>query len=241
VVKIAEPRIAELRQAFSATSKALKEANGVVPSTIHERFDHLARRIRELTMTSVHDIVIPMQKMALDLAREQNKKVADLEIVGGDILVDGTLLQKIKDIMLHALRNAVDHGLEPPADRAASNKPDQGKISIQCQELEGELVVSIADDGRGINTDRVKAKAFALNLLTEDQLDSVPEEKLFEYIFRPGFSTAEKVTEVSGRGVGMDVIRSRAEELQGSARITSRPGNGTTLTLKFPVDQYQRL
>src|SRR6185369_6521661 len=105
----------------------------------------------------------------------------------------------------------------------------------------GDLVVSIQDDGRGINTDRVKAKAFALNLLTEEELETVKDETLFEYIFRPGFSTAEKVTEVSGRGVGMDVIRSRAAELNGTANVTSRKGAGTTLTLKFPVDQYQRL
>jgi two-component system chemotaxis sensor kinase CheA len=241
MVKVAEPRIAELRQAFSGAARSLKEANGVIPAALHQRFEELARRIRELTMVSLGDVLIPMQKMALDLAREQNKKVADLQIVGGDILVDGALLQKIKDILLHALRNAVDHGLEPPSDRAAASKPEAGKITVHCEQRDGELLVSVEDDGRGINTDRVKAKAFQLNLLAEDELDRVPEQKLFELIFRPGFSTAEKVTEVSGRGVGMDVIRSRAEELRGSAQVTSRRGNGTTLTLKFPVDQYQRI
>ena len=213
----------------------------MVPPVIHERFDLLSRRVRELTMVSLGDVLIPMQKMALDLAREQSKKVSDLEIVGGDILVDGALLQKIKDILLHALRNAVDHGLEPAADRTAANKPEEGKITVHCRQQDGELHVSVEDDGRGINTDRVKAKAFQLNLVTEEQLDQVPDQALFEFIFRPGFSTAEKVTEVSGRGVGMDVIRSRAQELQGTAQVSSRRGQGTTLTLKFPVDQYQRL
>lgn len=241
MVKVAEPRIAELRQAYAGAAKALKEANGVVPPVIHERFEGLARHIRQLTMVSLGDVLIPMQKMALDLAREQSKKVSDLEIVGGDILVDGVLLQKIKDILLHALRNAVDHGLEGAADRAAANKPEAGKITVHCQEQNGELLVSVQDDGRGINTDRVKAKAFQLNLVSEDQLDSVPEQTLLEFIFRPGFSTAEKVTDVSGRGVGMDVIRSRAQELHGSAQVSSQRGRGTTLTLKFPVDQYQRL
>jgi two-component system chemotaxis sensor kinase CheA len=241
VVKVAEPRIAELRQAFASAAKVLREANGVVPPAIHERFEVLARRVRELTMVSLGDVLIPMQKMALDLAREQSKKVSDLEIVGGDILVDGALLQKIKDILLHALRNAVDHGLEPAADRSAANKPEAGKITVHCQQENGELSVSVVDDGRGINTDRVKAKAFQLNLVTEEQLDALPDQTLLEFIFRPGFSTAEKVTEVSGRGVGMDVIRSRAQELQGTAQVSSRRGQGTTLTLKFPVDQYQRL
>jgi signal transduction histidine kinase len=241
LVKVAEPRIAELRQAFAGAARTLKAANGVVPSEVHERFGELARRIRELTMVSLGDVLIPLRKMALDLAREQEKKVGDLEIVGGDILVDGNLLQKIKDILLHALRNAVDHGLETAADRQAANKPDLGNITIHCAEQDGELVVSVKDDGRGINTDRVKAKAFQLNMLSEEELETVPDEALYEFIFRPGFSTAEKVTEVSGRGVGMDVIRSRAEELHGSAHIASRRGSGTTLTLKFPVEQYQRL
>lgn len=241
MVKVAEPRIAELRAAYSGASKALKTANGTVPAAIHQQFEVLARRIRELTMVSLGDVLTPLRKMALDLAREQNKKVDDLEIVGGDILVDAQLLLKIKDILLHALRNAVDHGLETAEDRAAANKGEQGKITIHCAEADGELVVSVQDDGRGINTDRVKAKAFQLNLLTEDQLETIADDSLYEFIFRPGFSTAEKVTEVSGRGVGMDVIRSRAEELHGSARIASRRGNGTTLTLKFPVEQYQRL
>jgi chemotaxis protein histidine kinase CheA len=218
---------------------ALREQVCQVGDVLDE-FGKLGRQIRELNMISLGDILIPLQKMALELAREQNKKVADLEIVGGDILVDGALLQKIKDILLHALRNAVDHGLEPAVDRALASKPEAGKITVRCQEQDGELTVSVEDDGRGINTDRVKAKAFQLNLVKEEELDRVPEQTLLEFIFRPGFSTAEKVTEVSGRGVGMDVIRSRAEELHGSARVSSRRGQGTTLTLKFPVEQYQR-
>jgi signal transduction histidine kinase/HPt (histidine-containing phosphotransfer) domain-containing protein len=241
MVKVAEPRIAELRQAYTGAVRSLKQANGVVPAGVHQQLEVVGRRIRELTMSSLGEVLIPMRKMALDLAREQNKKVGDLEIVGGDILVDAQLLLKIKDILLHALRNAVDHGLETAEDRLAAQKPDQGRITIACAEENGELLVSVKDDGRGINTDRVKAKAFQLNLLTEDQLDSVPDTSLYEFIFRPGFSTAERVTEVSGRGVGMDVIRSRAEELHGTANIASRRGQGTTLTLRFPVDQYQRL
>ena len=133
VLKIPEPRVLQLRQSFKTVSREVDQANGRVPHELREKFELLGRHVQELTMVRLQDVMAPLRKMALNLAREQGKAVADVDIVGDDVLLDARLLGDIKEILLHALRNAVDHGLEAPAQRRAANKPQAGRIVLRIE------------------------------------------------------------------------------------------------------------
>ena len=146
----------------------------------------------------------------------------------------------MRDVLLHALRNCVDHGIEPRGERPES-KPGRGRIQVHCSWQGKDLVFEVVDDGRGIDPDALRARAFEKGLIQEEQVDAMPDEEVAELLFLPGFSMAKKITDVSGRGVGMDVIRSTMIGLKGDAAVSSRFGEGTRLTLRIPSDYYQQL
>ena len=175
-----------------------------------------------------------LPRIVRDLASELGKDI-ELEMHGADTELDRQVLERIKDPLAHMVRNSADHGLESPADRSAAGKQAKGTIRLTAYHEGGHIVIGIADDGRGLNTDRIKAKVIAAGLASESEIEKMPEARIHEFIFAPGFSTAEKITSVSGRGVGMDVVRTNIDQIGGSIDVKSVIGEGSNFTIKIPL------
>jgi two-component system chemotaxis sensor kinase CheA len=172
-------------------------------------------------------------RVVRDMANSQ-KKVIDLHISGEDTELDKTMIEQIADPLKHMVRNSVDHGIETPAERKKAGKPERGNIRLRAFQEEGNVVLEIEDDGKGINPEVVYQKAVA-DGLTQKSWDSLTREEIFSFLFLPGFSTAPKVTEISGRGVGMDVVKKNIESLKGRIEISSTVGQGSKFKIKLPL------
>jgi two-component system, chemotaxis family, sensor kinase CheA len=175
-----------------------------------------------------------LPRIVRDLSSELGKNI-ELEMHGADTELDRQVLERIKDPLAHMVRNSADHGLESAADRVAAGKSAKGTIRLTAYHEGGHIVIGIADDGRGLNTDRIKAKVVAAGLASESEIEKMPEARIHEFIFAPGFSTAEKITSVSGRGVGMDVVRTNIDQIGGSIDVKSVVGEGSNFTIKIPL------
>jgi two-component system chemotaxis sensor kinase CheA len=162
-------------------------------------------------------------------------KRARLEIAGAETELDKVLLEQIDDPLLHLVRNALDHGIETPQERAAAGKPEEGVLTLAARHRGNQIVVEVSDDGAGIDPQKLRNKALEKQLVAPDELAAMDDKTVLDVIFRPGFSTAARVTDVSGRGVGMDVVRDTITRLSGSIEINSVPGRGTSFTLKLPL------
>ncbi len=163
------------------------------------------------------------------------KKPVDLKIKGGEVLVDKGILDKLHDPLLHLLRNAFDHGIESPEVRQKQGKSETGTIEIRAAHRGNRTVIEMSDDGGGINLDKIAQRAIDRGWLSPSQLAGIKKEQLLDFIFEPGFSTADRVSEVSGRGVGLDVVRSQLQAVKGTVKVHSSPGEGTTFTLSLPL------
>jgi two-component system, chemotaxis family, sensor kinase CheA len=208
-------------------------------------FPELARRLDSVTadlretvmqarMQPVGNLFGKFPRMVRDLARTCGRDVR-VEFSGQETGLDKSLLEAIKDPLTHAVRNAVDHGIEAPADRVLAGKPAEGCLRLRAFHQSGSVVIEVADDGAGIPMERVLAKAVERNLVTAEEAAGMSEREALQLIFLPGFSTAAAVTTVSGRGVGMDVVRANVEKVGGSVEVESRRGEGTTLRLRVPL------
>jgi two-component system chemotaxis sensor kinase CheA len=175
-----------------------------------------------------------LPRIVRDLSGELGKQI-ELEMHGADTELDRQVLDLIKDPLTHMVRNSADHGLETPAERAACGKPDTGTIRLSAYHEGGHIIICIADNGRGLNTEKIKAKALASGLVTEAELEKMTEAQIHKFIFAPGFSTAAQITSVSGRGVGMDVVRTNIDQIGGTIDIKSVHGEGTAVTIKIPL------
>jgi len=169
-----------------------------------------------------------------DLSGELGKQI-ELEMHGADTELDRQVLDLIKDPLTHMVRNSADHGLETPAERAAAGKGEQGTIRLSAYHEGGHIIICIADNGRGLNTEKIKAKALSNGLVSEAELEKMSEAQVHKFIFAPGFSTAAAITSVSGRGVGMDVVRTNIDQIGGTIDIKSVAGEGTSVTIKIPL------
>ena len=185
-------------------------------------------------MQPVGSVLSKFERIVRDLSRSQNKTIS-LEISGKDTELDKTLLEAIRDPLTHLIRNGVDHGIEAPAERIKKGKPEQGNIKIKAYHEGGQVTIEINDDGNGIDPKKILKKAIQKGLYTEAQAADLSEKQILHLIFNPGFSTAEQVTNISGRGVGMDVVKSNIEKIGGSVDVFSRLGEGTTFKLKIPL------
>jgi len=163
-----------------------------------------------------------LPRIVRDLSTELNKQI-ELEMHGADTELDRQVLDLIKDPLTHMVRNSADHGLETPDERRALGKPEKGTIRLSAYHEGGHIIIEIADDGRGLNTEKIKAKVVTNGLATEAQIEKMNEAQIHKYIFAPGFSTASKVTSVSGRGVGMDVVRTNIDQIGGTVEVKSVP------------------
>ena len=175
-----------------------------------------------------------LPRIVRDLSLSLDKKI-DLEMIGAETELDRQVLEVIKDPLTHMVRNSADHGLEGNSDRAMLGKPEIGKITLSAYHEGGQIIIKIVDDGRGLDAEKIRAKVLATELATEDELDRMSEGQIQKFIFHPGFSTANEVTAVSGRGVGMDVVRTNIELIGGTVDLTSVVGKGTTFIIKIPL------
>ncbi len=200
---------------------------------------HAGKIVRELQDLSMSLRMVPlkatfakMQRLVRDLARKSGKQV-DLTTEGEETEIDRNMVDVLGDPLVHMIRNAVDHGLEPPEERLAAGKPARGSVRLVAYHAGGNVVVELHDDGRGLSRERIVGKAVERGLI--DGADGMTDSEVWNLIFAPGFSTAERVTDVSGRGVGMDVVRRHIESLRGRIEIASHSGQGTTITLRLPL------
>jgi len=175
-----------------------------------------------------------LPRIVRDLSNELGKKI-DLEMQGADTELDRQVLDLIKDPLTHMVRNSADHGLETAQERRAVGKPEHGLIRLSAYHEGGYIIIRIADDGRGLDSERIKAKAIAQGLVSEADAEKLPENQIHKFIFAPGFSTAAKVTNVSGRGVGMDVVRNNIDQIGGTIDVKSVAGAGLSFTIKIPL------
>ena len=175
-----------------------------------------------------------LPRVVRDLSTELGKHI-DLEMLGAETELDRQVLDLIKDPLTHMVRNSADHGLETPAERRAAGKPERGRIRLSAYHEGGFIVIQIADDGRGLDTARIKAKAIAQGLVSEADAQKLTEAQIHKFIFAPGFSTASMVTNISGRGVGMDVVRNNIDQIGGAIDVKSVAGAGLSFTIKIPL------
>jgi two-component system chemotaxis sensor kinase CheA len=200
---------------------------------------HLGKITRELQDLSMSMRMVPIQgvfqKMARvvrDISRKAGKEV-EFVVVGGETELDRNVIEAIGDPLVHMVRNSVDHGIETPDQRVAAGKSRAGRLELRARHQAGQIIIDIVDDGRGLNTDRILKKAIDNGLVAKDE--ALTEQQIFQLIFAAGLSTAEKITDISGRGVGMDVVRKNVEALRGRIDIQSTPGRGTTFSIHLPL------
>jgi two-component system chemotaxis sensor kinase CheA len=203
-----------------------------------QRLSHITSDLQEGVMKTrmqpIGNAWNKLPRLVRDVAREMDKKI-ELVMLGADTELDRQVLELIKDPLTHMVRNSGDHGLENPAQRRAAGKSETGHITLNAFHEGGHIIIEIADDGRGLPVDRIRAKVLANGLATEAELAGMTEAQIQRFIFRPGFSTAAVVTAVSGRGVGMDVVKTNIEKIGGTIELKSVPGAGTTFTIKIPL------
>lgn len=185
-------------------------------------------------MQPVGRLFSSLPRLVRELSGELHKKI-DLVTEGSDTELDRQLIEVLRDPLTHLVRNCADHGIETPEQRLAAGKPETGEIRVSASHEAGQINIDISDDGRGLNLDRIREKAIANNLATEEQVAQMSTEELCRFIFAPGFSTAAKVTSVSGRGVGMDVVRSNIESIGGSVTLSTAVGRGSRFAMKIPL------
>ena len=190
--------------------------------------------VMKTRMVPIKKVMARFPRMARDLAQKLGKQVK-LDIQGEDTELDKSVADEIGDPLVHLVRNAIDHGIELPVVRRESGKPSDGTVRISASQEGNSIVIRISDDGAGLNLDRIKAKALSKGLVGEGELSSMDERGIMSLIFHPGFSTAEQVTDVSGRGVGMDVVRTNIRRLNGSVEVSSEQGKGSLITIKLPL------
>lgn len=194
----------------------------------------LQENIMKTRMQPIGSILTKFQRVVRDLSRDLGKQI-ELSIKGADTELDKSLIEAIKDPLTHIIRNACDHGLETIAERKKTTKPEVGQILIQAFHEGGHIVIDIADDGRGLNTQKIVSKAIEKKIITPEQAAKMSERDSAMLIFAPGFSTADQVSAVSGRGVGMDVVKTNIEKVGGLVELTSHLGKGTTIRLRIPL------
>jgi len=229
-------RLQEVRKRLDESRKQAPEV-----ALLGEVTDHLNRVIAELQEGMMKTRMLPIEqlfnrfpRLVRDLAQQAGKEI-DFTIEGKETELDRTLIEEIGDPLIHILRNSADHGLESPEERERAGKPRKGRLLLQASHQENAIVIRAKDDGRGIDPAKIKRKAIHKGFIAEDQASRMTDKELISLIFHSGMSTADQVTELSGRGVGMDIVRSRIEKLNGLIEIDTELGEGTSITIKLPL------
>jgi two-component system chemotaxis sensor kinase CheA len=231
--------VSDLVLARNELARRLREA--APGADVDSCFDRVSGCIADLRdsvtrtrMQRIDQLFSALPRMVRDLCAETGKKVA-LTVDGGDVELDREMIEMIRDPLTHIVRNAVDHGIEPPEARRSAGKPEAGSLAVRACQAGNQILIDIADDGRGIDGERLVANALAAGTLTAERAARLIPAQKIALIFEPGLSTAAEVTSLSGRGVGMDVVRANVERIGGLVDVDSRPGEGVTLTLRVPL------
>ncbi|MCX6665752.1 MAG: chemotaxis protein CheA [Euryarchaeota archaeon] len=203
-------------------------------NTVDRLTTELQEKIMKIRMIPMQHIFDRFPRMVRDLAKSNNKKI-NLVIEGEGIELDRTILDEIGDPLVHLLRNSVDHGVETPENRRAKGKPEEGTVQLIAERTRNHVVITVRDDGKGIDPKAMRTAAVKKGLQTQEEVDRLDDKEAINLLFLPGLSTAEKVTSVSGRGVGMDVVKSTIDKLNGSIDITSEIDKGSTISLRLPL------
>ena len=201
---------------------------------LNQVVSELQESVMKTRMQPIGNAWSTMPRIVRDVCNELGKKI-DLEMRGQDTELDRQVLEMIKDPLMHMVRNAADHGIEDPAERRKSGKAETGHILLNAYHQGGHIIIQISDDGRGLPLQKIKGKALQAGLATQEQLNKLSPQQIQQFIFRPGFSTADRVTSVSGRGVGMDVVRTNIQKIGGTVEMTSTEGKGMTFTINIPL------
>ena len=192
----------------------------------------LQESVMRIRMLPISFVFSRFPRLVRDISQKLEKQV-ELKLIGEQTELDKTVMEKISDPMVHLIRNSLDHGLETPEERLAAGKSESGTVTLNAYHQGGNIVIEIIDDGRGLNTAKIKEKALANGLIEES--DELTDDEINELIFRPGFSTADAVSDLSGRGVGMDVVKRNINELNGTVEVASTPNVGSTFTIRLPL------
>lgn len=196
--------------------------------------DNLQDNLMEMRLVQVKTVFQRMPRIVRDIARKTNKKIT-LQMVGEHTEVDKSIVEEIGDPLVHIIRNSCDHGIEEPDVRESNNKPEQGTIVLKAGHMGSFIAIDIIDDGKGVNPEVVKRIAVKKDVISQEEAEKMTDEQAVNLIFAPGFSTAEQITDISGRGVGMDVVMTNIRNIQGTVEVKSKLGEGTTVRLKLPL------
>jgi two-component system chemotaxis sensor kinase CheA len=231
-------QVGELVLARNQLSALVRQGEDPALNTTLQRLSMIVSELQEEAMKTrmqpVEQLFAKLPRVVRDLAAQFSKKVR-LEVEGGETELDRSLLEAVKDPLTHIVRNAIDHGLETPEARRAAGRDETGTLAVRAYHESGQVVLEVSDDGAGIDPSHVAAAALERGLVTPGELAAMAEREIVDLVFRPGFSTAAAVTNVSGRGVGMDVVRTNVEAIGGTVDLQSTPGAGTTIRLRIPL------
>lgn len=218
-----------------------KYGSGELADSIADISNHLTQVSRDLQVEIMKARMLPvanvfnrLPRLVRDVAQKLAKEI-DFIVEGKETELDRNVIEVIGDPLIHLIRNAVDHGIETPEEREQAGKPRTGTIILKASYVESQIMITITDDGRGINAEDIKRLAVKKGLLDNGQASRISDREALEYVFAPGFSTAAIVSDISGRGVGMDIVRSQIEQINGSVELTTTPGRGATFTIKLPL------
>jgi two-component system chemotaxis sensor kinase CheA len=194
----------------------------------------MQRAIMDVRMLPVSEVFERFPRLVRDLSRKLNKHI-ELKVIGGETAADKTIIESLGDPLIHLVRNAIDHGVESPEQRAAAGKPEAATIQLKAFQERDQVVIEVSDDGKGIDPTVIRLKAFEKGMIAEDRVDTLSDQEAINLIFLPGFSTNEEVSDLSGRGVGLDVVRTAVEKFNGQATVSSRMGEGSIVRLSLPL------
>ena len=220
--------------------QAFRQARDVVEDlfeAIHQLgrvSDGIQQSVMDTRMVPIGPLFARFKRVVRDITRSTAKQ-ARLEIRGENTELDKRMIDELGDPLVHLVRNSVDHGIEPPDVREAAGKPREGTVTLDAFHRGNSIVIEVRDDGKGLDADRILQKCIEKGLVTKADAEKLTTQQIYQKIWEPGLSTAEKVTEVSGRGMGMDIVKSKIDELSGTVDIDSVPGQGTTITIKLPL------
>ncbi|WLR51426.1 chemotaxis protein CheW [Bacillus tianshenii] len=225
---------AHLHLANQFKSNHYVEMLGSVNDHLHRVVSELQDGMMKVRMLPIEQLFSRFPRMVRDLSQKAGKEI-NLVMEGKETELDRTVIEEIGDPIIHLLRNALDHGIESAEDRKSANKPETGTITLRASQKDGHIQIELIDDGAGINAEKLALKAIEKGILTKEEADSLSEKEKCQLIFHSGFSTAKAVTDISGRGVGMDIVRNSVEKLNGVIDLQTRLGEGTVFTIKLPL------
>ncbi|WP_458457820.1 chemotaxis protein CheW [Pseudobutyrivibrio sp.] len=234
-------QVSELIIAKNSLASQSNSSGEIDGQTLHENIEYLERittnlheSVMKVRMVPIESVVAKFPRMIRDLDRKLNKPM-ELVMTGEDTELDRTVVDQLGDPLQHLLRNSADHGIESPEDRKAAGKPEKGTIFLNAFQEGNNVIIEVGDDGAGINTDKVRDKAVERGIVTPEEAENLTQKEIIDFLFMPSFSMAKQITDISGRGVGLDVVKSNIEALGGDVSVKSVMGEGSTFTVRLPL------